>query len=337
MKILFYSNTLTPYQIDFLKELNKFHKILSIFTEKTLKNNEWKFTTKYFPILKNKKFKEIKEKINNFDPDIVIIGGYKLKYIFRINFFFLFKKTKIIYWLEIPRNQKLIINFLKKIYIKIITFRAKIILCVGLSAKKFYLKLLKKKTVNFPYSINVDKYKIKKKTKKTIKVLFVGQLIKRKGILELLKAFDNFKKEKIELIICGNGPLKNDIIKKINNNNKIKYKNFLQEKKLFHEYSNSDIFILPSKYDGWGVVISEAMASGLPIIATKETNAAKYLVSKKNGFLCRPNAKSIFLSLNKYIKNKKLIEIHSKNSKNLINKSICSSKNSVLKLNSLIS
>ena len=46
------------------------------------------------------------------------------------------------------------------------------------------------------------------------------------------------------------------------------------------------VLVLPSRHDGWGVVIQEALSAGLPVIATRQTGAAYDLVEEgKNGFL----------------------------------------------------
>jgi glycosyltransferase involved in cell wall biosynthesis len=51
-------------------------------------------------------------------------------------------------------------------------------------------------------------------------------------------------------------------------------------------FVETDVFVHPARHDGWGVVIQEAMAAGLPVIATRQTGAAYELVKEnENGFL----------------------------------------------------
>ena len=57
---------------------------------------------------------------------------------------------------------------------------------------------------------------------------------------------------------------------------------FLQTSELKQYYKLSDIFVLPTKYDVWGLVVNEAMSQGLPVISTSACVAAIELVS--NGY-----------------------------------------------------
>jgi UDP-glucose:(heptosyl)LPS alpha-1,3-glucosyltransferase len=54
-------------------------------------------------------------------------------------------------------------------------------------------------------------------------------------------------------------------------------------------YREADLFVYPSKYDAFGLVVAEAMASGLPVIVGKDIGAAEWIVDGENGFLCDPS------------------------------------------------
>jgi len=113
-----------------------------------------------------------------------------------------------------------------------------------------------------------------------IKVLFVGRLIKEKGIAELLEAFaflcGKFQ-DKIELWIVGRGYLE-PLVREYGSKYPIKYLGFVNYEKLPEIYRECDIFCLPSKDRvKWGIklweehlgyVLLEAMASALPIVST---------------------------------------------------------------------
>lgn len=121
----------------------------------------------------------------------------------------------------------------------------------------------------------------KPRSKDIIRLLFAGNLIESKGIPELLKAFsqlyDKYGK-KIELWICGNGPLEG-LIKKYSKRYPIRHLGKVPWSDMPEIYRNCDIFCLPSKdLYKWGVkiweehlgfVLVEAMASGLPIVSTR--------------------------------------------------------------------
>ena len=167
------------------------------------------------------------------------------------------------------------------------------ILAVGNEAKSFYFKY-NKNTINFPYSIKVNHFKKSFFKKNKINFLYVGQMIERKNILNLINAFKLIKNENITLTLIGDGSQKNIIKSKIKNDKRIKIKNFKNDNKLQKFFMHSDVFVLPSKYDGWGVVITEAMAYNNSIITTSTSGVSKDLIKNKfNGKIVDPSIKSI--------------------------------------------
>ncbi len=136
------------------------------------------------------------------------------------------------------------------------------------------------------------KEKLDIKTNKTI--LFSGQLIERKGVFELLEGFKDYQKidQDTSLLIIGKGQEKEnmkEIIKSQNIKN-IVFADFIQYDDLYKYYAISDLLILPSREEVWGLVVNEAMACGLPVITTQETGASVDLVKEgKNGFTIPSN------------------------------------------------
>lgn len=108
--------------------------------------------------------------------------------------------------------------------------------------------------------------------------LFVGRLIEQKGIVELLDAFSTIDRPNAHLLIVGNGPLNNFVKKFTIENKRIHFAGWLEKEKLISMYFISDVFVFPTHQDGWGLVINEALAAGLPVIATEETGCIDDLV-----------------------------------------------------------
>lgn len=116
-------------------------------------------------------------------------------------------------------------------------------------------------------------------------VLFVGSFVKGKGVDSLLKCWKIFDENHI-LLLIGEGEEYNKYLNTIKQNG---YKNvriipFLNKNDLFEYYRLSDLFVFPTHSDVWGLVINEAMASGLPVITTKNCLSGFELI-KSNGFL----------------------------------------------------
>lgn len=116
------------------------------------------------------------------------------------------------------------------------------------------------------------------KSKKTL--LFVGRLIPRKNIVNVIKEFVAIpNNQDSNLIIVGDGEQKQEILNLISDSKSIEYRPFVQQVELRQIYSQVSAFIIPSTYDTWGLVINEAMASGLPIWASSECGATATLVN----------------------------------------------------------
>ena len=103
-------------------------------------------------------------------------------------------------------------------------------------------------------------------------VLFVGNLIPRKGLPFLVEAAKKVVKEKAntKFLIVGDGPIKKqltDSIKSANLSGNFLFISDLKDDKLPAVYSCADVFVLPSIQEGQGIVLLEAQASGIPVVA----------------------------------------------------------------------
>ena len=325
--IFFLSNVISSYQFDFLSELNNKVFLKCLFLEKKLKNFKWALKKKKWYSFNNKPlFPKIFS--NNRYFDIIIVGGYNIQFSLISLIYSKIYKIKYYFWLEKTKKSGPVSLAIKKIYFFIILRFADGVMAIGKEAAKFY-KNYNSNIIYLPYSINISKFKKKKyRVEKKITFLFVGQLIDRKGIIELLNAFNDLPTNYCVLKIAGIGPHKKTIENLSFKNKSIKYLGFLNKEKLIYNLNTSDIFILPSKYDGWGVVITEAMASGLPVIGTKYTSAFNDLIiDGYNGKRCDPySVKSIKKSMLYYINNKSKITSHGKKNRNIVLNSLCNSQ-----------
>ena len=121
--------------------------------------------------------------------------------------------------------------------------------------------------------------------------LYCGQLIHRKGVDVLLEAYCRAaaKCPRIELIIVGEGPLGAALKEQVPETlrTRIQFTGFRPIADLPELFADADVFVLPSRHDGWGVVINQAAAAGMPIISSDAVGAAADLVVENdNGFVC---------------------------------------------------
>jgi glycosyltransferase involved in cell wall biosynthesis len=182
----------------------------------------------------------------------------------------------------------------------------------------FYLK--KKGEIDKKELINDFKsYKTKKH------FLYVGRLSEEKNLFTLLKAFNNIVSNKNEwgLILLGSGPLMHDIKDYIianNLNDTVKIPGFIQQDEIAKYYAFSDVFILPSISEPWGLVVNEAMLYELPVIVSNKCGCVPELVKNGfNGFVFEPNDQKYLKSLMKaFIDNKYSIDEMGKNSLEIV-------------------
>jgi teichuronic acid biosynthesis glycosyltransferase TuaC len=104
-------------------------------------------------------------------------------------------------------------------------------------------------------------------------LLFVGHLIKGKGIYELLNVFENLVKKQdfLRLNVCGNGVEEDSvfrIIQQKNLQNHVHLAGDVVPEQMHKWMQAADIFVLPTYNEGMPNVVMEAMGSGLPIITT---------------------------------------------------------------------
>lgn len=116
-----------------------------------------------------------------------------------------------------------------------------------------------------PNGVDTRYYPVRSNSRK-IRFLFVGRLEINKGVRRLLAVFDHIKLEDYELHIVGRGSLEEEVKKHVSA--KIIYHSFLTEQKLRILYRHCDVFVFPSKYESFGLVVLEALASGLYVITS---------------------------------------------------------------------
>ncbi len=168
-------------------------------------------------------------------------------------------------------------------------------------AKKILEKYDVKNIVVLPSGIDLERFNGKKPKKNIIKklnikgriVLFVGRIVKEKNIDLLIDAAETLanKEENVTFLIVGKGPAEEyykEMVKSRNIDNVV-FTGYIDNKFLPEIYYYSDVFAFPSKFDTQGLVVLEAMAMGLPVIAPKESAPAEFIEEGKNGYLFNDN------------------------------------------------
>lgn len=161
--------------------------------------------------------------------------------------------------------------------------KAKCIACRSYVLRDKFLRLYPqyaKKTFVAPSGIEEEKIvKREWQEKDKLKILTCGQFIKRKNIDKVIRACDKF--ENIELTVIGSGPQK---LEKISE--KPIFLGQISRENVIAKMRESDVFILPSEKETFGMVYLEALASGCITVCSKGDGIDGIIKDGLNGFLC---------------------------------------------------
>ena len=200
---------------------------------------------------------------------------------------------------------------------------ADIIIAISTKSKKSLEKIIinknKVKLIYNPYLINNNKFKKKVNNDNSFNILCMGRLTKQKNFILVIKVINALVKQypNIILTVVGDGPLRRDLIKSANKN--IKFLNWTNNIKKY--FLKSDLFILPSYYEGLPNALIEAAYYNVPSISTDCSGAKDILLNNKGGYIIRINnfielKKKIIIVMNKYKDAKKKASYAKKNVSN---------------------
>ena len=164
----------------------------------------------------------------------------------------------------------------------------------------------RERIVTFPVFTNIDKFMSSSKTTMVRDkykrfdsiVIFIGSLIRRKNIEAFINAASEVVKShpRTLFLIIGEGPEKMRLLNMVDRlglRQNVKFKGKVAHQYLPSYYQASNLFVLPSKEDGWGLVVVEALASGRPVIVSNACGT-KDIVDRANcGFVFPANRPDI--------------------------------------------
>jgi len=319
--LTFYTNIVSPYQLDFFEELAKRFSLCVIFYSQSESDRSWSLSVDgggyEVVFLRTGPLTRLIQKLMpsyhfSFDifsaslsdkSDFVILGGNYYIPNTLVALLIASWKGKSIYWFgEKVFSAGPIKTIFKKALLQPIMLLTDGILAVGKDGIKSYQSYgYRKPCYNIPYNIDDKKFDKKFLDSAILKywseklnsiqkrvVLTSGSLIARKGMDTAIKAFialSEKNKDGAELWVLGDGELRSELELLAFGNTNIKFLGFLQPADIPYIFALSDIFIFCSRYDGWGVVINEALSAGLPVITSEQARSCELVINGEAGYV----------------------------------------------------
>ena len=159
------------------------------------------------------------------------------------------------------------------------------ILAIGDLGIRWFKKCGFSKNKIYPFGYFVEKIELDKNNfqkynlgiNNKFNILFIGQLIKRKGIDILLQALSGLKESNWFLDIIGDGKERRnieDLCEILNLSKRVIFHGAKNNIETIDFLATADLLVLPSRYDGWGAVVNEALMCGTPVVCSNACGAA---------------------------------------------------------------
>ncbi len=154
-----------------------------------------------------------------------------------------------------------------------------------------------------PYGVDLKRFVPRRTARpknQPLNLLFVGTLCQRKGLKYLMQALDLLPAQSVELTVCGRAVDSLALFQ--GSRTQIHLHESISAEGLLQAYQAADVFVFPSLAEGFGQVLLEAMASGLPIISTTRTAAPDLIRHGKEGLIIEPgNASELAAAIEKLL------------------------------------
>lgn len=111
-------------------------------------------------------------------------------------------------------------------------------------------------------------------------ILYIGQMIERKGVPDLIRAFRSIKGRDLGLILVGEGPEKERYQREFQGIERLYWEGYKQTQDLGPFLAAANVLVMPSRLEIWGLVVNEAMSAGVPVLSTTCSGATTDLVEE---------------------------------------------------------
>lgn len=174
----------------------------------------------------------------------------------------------------------------------------------------------------------VESVKLKEERRKELGIgerdtvlVTASRLVKKNAVEDIIVALQ-FLPDSVKLLVAGSGPLEESLKLKVESlqlEEKVTFLGYVSHEELPASFSAADIFVRPSRSEGMGSAFIEAMAAGLPVIATPVGGITDFLRDGETGLFCEVgNPRSIAQKVEKLMKDKESREYIVRNASRMV-------------------
>ena len=259
--------------------------------------------------------------LDEFNPNVIIASEYNALSLDSLRWARKYK-VPFISWTDGTPHSERNISIIQKMQRRYVFKRARSFIASSIKSKELQMKYGAKEENIFisTLTVDVDKYLCNHVTNSVPIFVFVGALVKRKGLDLLINALKKIRDEAFILRVVGSGDERDSLMKQVKAqglDGRVEFKGFIATDDMKAVYEGADAFILPTREDCFGLVILEAMCAGLPVFVSKYADGAYDLVEQGvNGIVFDPYDTDYLAEiLKEYITQpQKLIEMGQKSS-----------------------
>ncbi len=247
--------------------------------------------------------------LNRIQPDAVLCGGYNYLASWEAAYWARTHRIPLLLWSESTaldqRRRHLLVEFMKAGFLGL----CRAFVVPGKSSLQYLkdLGIAKERVFTAPNAVDTDLFSSlaeeARRCDTQVRVrhslplryfLYVGRLVRVKGVFELLEAYAQLSaqiRSEVGLVFVGDGVDRAELMEYASRvaPGTIQFPGFVHRERLPEFYALADAFIFPTLSDPWGLVVNEAMSCGLPVILTNVAGCMPDLVQDRwNGYVVKP-------------------------------------------------
>ena len=314
-RVLWLTNLPAPYRFPIWGRLAKSLelKVVFLLKEKNWRNwtvppsQSWKYE---YLSLKSKKIKEFDvipsirgaERILR-NVDLLVLGGWETPFYIRTLLIAKRRGIPVIHFYESTQDSHRFKNFFIRKIRSFILSQADFIVTAGSASTKAVeaMGIASEKIITLFNPVDVTwfhSFASDHRSPATLghRYIYVGQLIERKNVATILISFAAIRNDRDTLTIAGDGPLAEELknlAASLGIAEPVIFAGHQNQEELAKLYAASNTFILASTNEVWGLVVNEALASGLHVVVSDKCGVAEFVAGMEGAYICSTDQQSL--------------------------------------------